>query len=134
MQVFFQVFRPEKGAKYKCESNISVNTQIHAKLSSLPLTGRNHQPPPEMLHYLPLYLTPLCSVAAPQTVLRFIASFASCCCSTLLNNPLLQKVKPVHNVSQLSPLHSLPQIWVIKHFCIAGVTSSPHLPHTDFLR
>ena len=34
-------------------------------------------------------------------VLRSIASFASNCCSTLSNNLLLQKVEPVHIVSQL---------------------------------
>ena len=79
---------------------ISVNAQMHAKLSSLPFMRTNHQPLFDVLHHLPLYLTALVSVTAPKTVLRYIASFASNCCSPLLNNLLLQ-VKPVHNVSQL---------------------------------
>ena len=116
MQLSFQVFRPEREAKYEYKCNVSVNAETHAKLSFLPLVRTNHQPLFDVLHHLPLHLTPLVSVTAPQTVLRSIASFASNCCSTLPNNLLLQKVKPVYNVSHLSPLHSLPQTWVIKHF------------------
>ena len=80
---------------------ISVNAHMNAKLSSLPLLGTNHQPLFDVLHHLPLHLTPLVAVPAPKTVLRSIASFASNCCSTLSNNLLLQKVEPVHIVSQL---------------------------------
>ena len=74
---------------------------MNAKLSLLPFMGKGHQPLFDVLHHLPLHLAPLVSVPAPKTVLRSIASFASNCCPTLSNNLLLQKVKPVHNVSQL---------------------------------
>ena len=100
MQLFFQVFRPEGEAKYEYKCNVSVNAETHAKLSFLPLVRTNHQPLFDVLHHLPLHLTPLVSVTAPQTFLRSIASFASNYCSTLPNNLLLQKVKPVYNVSQ----------------------------------
>ena len=42
MQLLFQVFRPEREAKYEYKCNISVNAQIHAKLSSLRLERTNH--------------------------------------------------------------------------------------------
>ena len=74
---------------------------MHAKLPSLPFIGTNHQRLFDVLHHLPLHLTPLVSVTAPKTVLLSIASFASNCCSTLPNNLLLQRVTPVHDVSQL---------------------------------
>ena len=62
MQVFFQFFRPEREANYEYKCNISVNAQIRTKLSSLFLTRTNHQPPPDVLHLLPLHLTSLSSV------------------------------------------------------------------------
>ena len=101
MQLFFQDSRREREAEYEYKCKISVNAQIHTKLSCSPLTETNHQPPPKVLHHLPLHLIPLGSVTALQTVLRSIASFTSYYCSTLLNKILLKKVKPVHNVSQL---------------------------------
>ena len=44
MQLFFQIFRTEREAKYEYKCNGSVNAQMHARLCSLPLMGTNHQP------------------------------------------------------------------------------------------
>ena len=73
MQFFLQVFQPKKEAKYEYKCNISVKCQLHGKLSFLPLTRTNHQPPFEVLCHLLLHLSPPDSVTAPQNVLRFSA-------------------------------------------------------------
>lgn len=41
MQLFFQVFRPERETKYDYKCNVIVNAQLHAKFPSVPLTGTN---------------------------------------------------------------------------------------------